>query len=198
MVPIASRMALGDSGRSKTPLSYDAGDTVQIRIPAAQSLPPAALASLTLGTHYTATTARSQHPPRHHHRPLAHLAFAQAPQTDGLYHWRSVEGKHAGLFAVNPPNEEVDLHPANAEELAREAGLAITATPGHAPIVATSADDLLAQLDKRSEGTSLTPGVLAMVMILAVIEALMANRYRPAAPLESPSVPRPALEPAAA
>ena len=194
MVPIASRMALGDSGRSKTPLSYDAGDTVLLRIPAAEALSPTALAKLTLDI-TTPTNAVINT------RPAITGTTVRWPfdltQTDGLYHWRSVDGKQTGLFAINPPAEEVDLHPSNAEELAREAGLAAGATPGHAPIVATSADDLLAQLDKRSEGTSLTPGVLAMVMILAVIEALMANRYRPAAPIES--LPRPApLEPAAA
>jgi hypothetical protein len=31
---------------------------------------------------------------------------------------------------------------------------------------------------RRSEGTSLVPGFLAMVLMLAVVEALMANRYR--------------------
>ena len=197
MVPLASRMALGDSGRSKTPLSYDAGDTALLRIPAAESLPPAALATLTLDITTPANAVINVRPAITTTR-WPTWPFVQT-QTDGLYHWRSVDGKHTGLFAVNPPAEEVDLHSANAEELAREAGLAASATPGHAPIVATSADDLLAQLDKRSEGTSLTPGVLAMVMILAVIEALMANRYRPAAPIESPSLPRPApIEPAAA
>ena len=194
MVPIASRMALGDSGRSKTPLSYDTGDTVLLRVPAAESLPPAALSKLTLDITTPTNTVINVRPAITGN--TVRWPFDQT-QTDGLYRWRSADGKHTGLFAVNPPAEEVDLHPSNAEELAREAGLAASATAGHAPIVATSADDLLAQLDKRSEGTSLTPGVLAMVMILAVIEALMANRYRPPAPIES--LPRPTpLEPAAA
>jgi len=47
--------------------------------------------------------------------------------------------------------------------------------------VAGSAAEVLAQLEQRGEGTSLLPGFIAMVLMLAVVEALLANRYRPAA-----------------
>ena len=37
----------------------------------------------------------------------------------------------------------------------------------------------VAELAKTSEGNSLMPGILALVMILAIVEALLANRYKP-------------------
>ena len=39
--------------------------------------------------------------------------------------------------------------------------------------MAESAGELLRMLEKRSEGTTLAPGVLAMVMMLAVVEGLV-------------------------
>ncbi|HUO08606.1 MAG TPA: BatA domain-containing protein [Phycisphaerae bacterium] len=188
LVPMASRMALGDSGRSRTALSYEPGDSVPIRIASAESLPAPAISRLTVdvttpeNTVVNARPALSAGAPRW---PLDHT------RSEGMYHWRSTDGKYAGMFAVNPPGEEADLHAANTEELAREAAAAAGSGSGRAPIVATTAGELLAQLDKRSEGTSLTPGVLAMVMILAVIEALMANRYRPAEPMQAHNSPQP-------
>jgi len=74
---------------------------------------------------------------------------------------------------VNPPGEEVELLPCDVAALAREVG---TNRP---VIIAGSAVELLGELEKQSEGTTLAPGVLAMVLMLAVIEALMANRHRP-------------------
>ena len=46
-------------------------------------------------------------------------------------------------------------------------------------MIATSSKDLLQQLQQRGEGTSLAPGFLAIVLMLAVVEAMMANRHRP-------------------
>jgi hypothetical protein len=185
---MASRMALGDSGRSRTAVNYEPGDTVPIRIAAAESLPASAISRLTIDVTTPANAVVNARPVESAGAPR--WPFDQA-QSEGIYRWHSTDGKYAGMFAVNPPGEEADLHAANTEELAREAGAAAGAASGRSPIVATTADELLAQLDKRSEGTSLTPGVLAMVMILAVIEALMANRYRPSGPVEAQGTPRP-------
>lgn len=191
MVPLASRLALGDAGRTGDPVTYDSGDTVPLHAPASDTPPP----NTTLDVTAPNNSVINVRPVPDDNTTVWPFAQTQLP---GIYHWRSPDAKLAGLFAVNPPAEEVDLHPASPEELAREAAIATKPAPGRAPIVAASADDLLAQLDKRSEGTSLTPGVLAMVMILAVIEALLANRYRPAAPVHAPPLPSAApAEPAA-
>jgi hypothetical protein len=102
-------------------------------------------------------------------------------QEPGIYTWKTSDARFTGTFAVNPPGEEADLLPADLDALAKESSPA-TDTPGAGPptIVAQNVPDLLAQLAHRGEGTSLTPGFLALVLMLAVLEALMANRHRAA------------------
>jgi len=170
-------MALGDSGRSRTATSYESGDNLLIRIPGVEA--NQRQARMTLDVTMPTKAVVNARPVMSGDSPRWYFDQTLA---EGVYRWQSTDGKFSGMFAVNPPAEEVDLFPADAQELAREAGTAQGAAGGRTPIVAATAEELLAQLDKRSEGTTLTPGVLGMVMILAVLEALMANRYRPAGP----------------
>jgi Aerotolerance regulator N-terminal/von Willebrand factor type A domain len=174
LVPMASRMALGDSGHSKTATSYETGDNLFIPVRNAIARMSKITLDVTLPTNEILNTR-------------AVLTTPTTPQwyfdrtlTEGAYRWRSSDGKLAGLFAVNPPADEVDLAAADPTELATEATTAADAPAGHAALVAHSAEELLAQLQKRSEGTTLAPGIIGMVLILAVLEALLANRYRPA------------------
>ena len=94
----------------------------------------------------------------------------------GLYHWWSFDHRFSGEFVVNKPAAEVDLHAVAAHLLAREAS---TRKP---VLIAASARHLAGLLAKSSRGSSLMPGVLALVLILAVMEALLANRYQPVRP----------------
>lgn len=104
-------------------------------------------------------------------------AFFNKTYAEGIYRWKTSDGRHEGAFAVNPPGEEADLIAAEIESLAKESspGLA-TAGGGSATIVAGSVANLLTQLEQRSEGTSLTPGFVSLVLIFALTEPLIANR----------------------
>ena len=101
--------------------------------------------------------------------PTPHWQFDRT-FAEGIYRWRSADGRQGGMFAVNPPGDEADLLPADVEALARESSPG-TATDGKPTIIAATAADLAAQMEHRSEGTSLVPGFLAMVLILALVEA---------------------------
>jgi hypothetical protein len=165
LVPLASRMALGDSGQFKLETSYDPGANLLIRVRGADrgmagvsldvTTPPPAKAVIN-----TRAVMSGDVPRWYFEKTLA----------EGTYRWRASDGKHSGMFVVNPPGEEVDLLPKDVDSLAREVGT------NRSAIVAGNSQELLAMLQKRSEGTSLTPGVIAMVMMLAVVEGLVANR----------------------
>ncbi len=92
----------------------------------------------------------------------------------GVYHWTSFNQKYSGMFVVNPPGSEADLHSTSAHVLAKLAKVK------HPVLIATTASGLLAVIKKSNAGSSLMPGILALVAILAVLEALAANRSRPA------------------
>jgi hypothetical protein len=171
LVPMASRMALGESGRGRGETSFEAGEAMHIPVTGTAE-GDRGLAKEAMDVRTPAEGVINVRPKMVGDVPRWYF---DRTQTEGAYYWRSSDGKHAGVFVVNPPAEEVDLLPADVEALARETG---TNRP---TIVTASAAELLGQLEKHSEGTTLSPGVLSIVLMLAVIEALMANRYRPAA-----------------
>ena len=103
----------------------------------------------------------------------ARWAFGQTQQA-GIYTWESSDGPPAsvkGMFAVNPPADEAELASADVEKLAA------TIKTDEPAVVARTPAELLTSLKK--EDRPLMAGVLALVMILVVLEALLANRYRP-------------------
>jgi hypothetical protein len=156
-------MALGDSGQFKLETSYDPGANLLIRVRGADRGMAKVALDVTTPTKAVINTraVMSGDVPRW---------YFEKTLAEGTYRWRASDGKHTGMFGVNPPGEEVDLLPADADSLAREVGT------NRSAIVAASAGELLGMLQKRSEGTSLTPGVIAMVMMLAVVEGVVANR----------------------
>jgi hypothetical protein len=165
LVPLASRMALGDSGNMRLETSYEPGANLLIKVKGADRAMAAVALDVTTpakAVHHTAAVMSGDVPRWYFEKTLA----------EGVYRWRSADGKHAGMFAVNPPGEEVELQAADVEQLGREV------RTNRGAIVARSAPELLAMLEKRSEGTSLTPGVIGMVMMLAVAEGLVANRRK--------------------
>ncbi len=169
LVPLASRMALGDFTESGN-TSYDTGAMAEI------SLADPATRTLALDITTPAGTVINVKPP-----PSATTAkwFFDKTYAEGLYHWKTSDGRHEGQFAVNPPGEEADLLAADVESLAKESNPSLTtAGGGKATIVAASVPELLAQLERRSEGTSLTPGFISLVLIFALTEAFMSNRRR--------------------
>lgn len=163
-LPMVNRMALGDAGRGREGESYEPGRLVEI---------PVGVADGSVAVDVTRPDGGTVNV-----RPL--VTPGQLPRWDfgatlqeGVYGWRSVDGKRAGQFVVNPPGDEAELVAADVEALAAETGVAT--------LVAPTVGALQAELDKQAEGTSLAPGVLALVLMLTVFEALLANRYRPAA-----------------
>ncbi|MCL2640368.1 MAG: hypothetical protein FWD53_05950, partial [Phycisphaerales bacterium] len=163
MVPLVSRMAMGDSGKVRGETSVVVGDGLHIPVGG--------------GGRGGAIDVKTPMDGVINVRPQTlgerTVWWFDRTQTEGTYTWRGMDGKQTGMFVVNPPGEEVELLPCDVEALAREVG---TNRP---VIIAGSATELLDQLEQRSEGTTLMPGVLAMVLMLAVVEAMMANRYRP-------------------
>jgi hypothetical protein len=207
LVPVASRMALGEASEAQGVASYEPGDTVQIRLPpfdratstAALVTPSGAVMSVDVTTPGGAVINA---------RPLLIGDSGQTPRwsfdrtvEDGVYKWRSTDARFSGMFVVNPPGDEADLLPADVAALAREAAPP-PLTPGKQPIVAGTAGELLAQLEQRGEGTSLFPGFIAMVVMLAVVESLLANRYmgqaRPVGEVPSPIIRETPTPPVAA
>jgi hypothetical protein len=175
LVPMAARMALGDSGHSRFATSDETGDSLFIPVRGVNARMAKTTLDVTLPNQEVLNVRATGTPPA-----LPQWYFDRT-QEAGVYRWRSTEGKLAGMFVVNPPGEEVDLSQADPNALAVEATTAGGGGGGggHAAMVAHSAEELLGQLQKRGEGTTLAPGILGMVVILTVLEALLANRYRP-------------------
>ena len=165
LVPMASRMTLGDF-QELGPAQYQEGDLVTISIAIAPGAPPSLDVTTPDGSviNVKPTGAEARW-------------FFDRTFTVGTYRWRTPDGRQAGQFVINPPGEEADLNGTDVPALARESNPPLT-DPGSATIVATDVPSLLAQLERRSEGTSLTPGFLALVLMLAVVEAMMANRQQ--------------------
>ncbi len=165
LVPMASRMALGDSGHIKNETSFEPGQNMLIAVPTAS-------AGLTLDI----TTPAKQI------LNVRSIMSGDVPRwyfdktlAEGTYTWISSDRKITGMFVVNPPSEEADLLPTDVDALSRETP---TARPA---LIASTAQDLLKLLEKQSEGTTLAPGMLGMVLMLVILEALFANRHKPSA-----------------
>lgn len=184
-LPIMNRMALGDparGGANVAPASYDPGQLVELPLPSeAQKLAvdvqtPSGTTMNVPAPGNAATAGIPSDVPAEPRWPFTHTLAT------GVYRWQSTDRKYSGQFVVNPPGDEADLVPFDVETLAHDASpsrpdSAQSASPA---IVAPTVAELLARLDKLSEGYSLMPGVLALVMILLILEALLANRHRPA------------------
>jgi len=164
-LPMLVRIALGDLQHVKTALAADPGMAVDLAPPTQDRAVTLDVTAAEGGAtiNVTALLTDKQNP---------RWVFDRTYVT-GLYTWRSVDGRFTGEFVINPPGEEVDLLPADAEALGREMKAKLPA------VVAATASDLLTKLKKQSEATSLAPGVVAFVLMLAVLEALFANRYKP-------------------
>jgi hypothetical protein len=165
-LPMMVRMALGKSAASTGITSYTPGRAVDIHVPGHH---PQLTINVTAPQSHTPMNIAASHTLTG--RVVWRFTAAQSP---GVYVWRSFNGKYSGAFVVNVPSSEADLHPTSAAVLAKEA------PKNQIIFIAATAGALIKQLAKTSEGNSLMPGVLALVLILAIIEALLANRYKPA------------------
>jgi hypothetical protein len=179
---MASRMALGDfEDVHDMETSFATGQSVTLRLPGNAAAAPASSVDIT--TPGVASAAVASASPPMSAGAVINVKAANGQfifdrtAAPGVYTWKTADGKVAGSFVVNIPGEEADLAEADVPGLAKESSPAIT-EPGQPTLMATSAAELLAQLESKSEGTSLTPGFLAMVVMLAVVEALLANRAR--------------------
>jgi hypothetical protein len=176
LVPMATRMALGDfSEGSGGTTSYDTGQLVPLHIAALDTAAAAAWRNLTLDV-TTPSQAVINVKPAAGNAPQ--WLFDRA-QDAGVYSWKSTDSQHAGMFVVNPPGAEADLLAADLAALAKESSPGLeTAGGGKPTIIAYDVPELLTQLEHRAAGTSLTPGFLALVLMLAVVEALLSNRHK--------------------
>ncbi|MGC8624707.1 MAG: BatA domain-containing protein, partial [Phycisphaerae bacterium] len=166
-LPMMARIALGAATASVDGASYTPGRAVDIPVP--ENNPALSMNVSPPGAH-TAVNVRATH------TLDGRLVWRfTAAQRAGLYQWRSFNGKYAGAFVVNVPSDEADLHPTSAAVLAREA------PKKQVIFIAATAAALAKELAKTSQGSSLMPGVLTLVLILAIVEALLANRYKPLA-----------------
>ncbi len=165
-LPMMVRIALGNASDSAGTTSFGPGQAVAIPMPAVAA-----------GTSVEVDIPRHAGPVNvacsRNSAGLPQWIFKHTRRT-GIYHWHSFNHEYAGEFVVNPPGDEANLLPVPADHLAQEA------PKGQPVFMASSVTELLQELAKISQGTSLMPGVLAVVLILAVLEALFANRYKPA------------------
>ncbi len=164
-LPMMVRIALGNAAASAGTTSYTPGSSVDIHVPVHNSQ---LSINVKAPQSHTAVNVATSH--TLDGRLVWRFTTAQRP---GVYTWQSFNGKYSGEFVVNVPSGEADLHATSAAVLAKEAPKKQTI------FIAATANELVKQLTKTSEGNSLMPGVLALVMILAIIEALLANRYKP-------------------
>ena len=164
-LPMMVRIALGNAAASAGITSYTPGKAVPIHVPTKNSH---LSINVTAPQSHTAVNVLASH------TPDGRLVWRfTGAQRAGVYHWQSFNGKYSGEFIVNVPSGEADLHATGATVLAKEAPKKQTV------FIAATAKKLVEELAKTSEGNSLMPGILALVMILAIIEALLANRYKP-------------------
>ncbi len=166
-LPMMVRIALGTATASAGITSYTPGRAVEILVP--ENNPNLSMNVIAPGAH-TAVNVRATH------TLDGRLVWRYtSAQRAGVYHWRSFNGQYAGEFVVNVPSDEADLHSTSAKVLAREA------PKKQVIFIAAAATALMKELAKTSQGSSLMPGVLTLVLILAVVEALLANRHKPLA-----------------
>jgi hypothetical protein len=164
-LPMVVRMALGNAADLARTTSFGPGQVVAIPMPAV-----AAGTSVEVDIPHNAGPVNV--PCSKNAAGLPQWIFNRTERT-GIYQWHSFNHQYAGEFVVNPPGDEANLLPVSAAVLAKEA------PKGQPVFIASSLTELLQELAKISQGTSLMPGVLAIVLILAVLEALFANRYKP-------------------
>lgn len=160
-LPMLNRMALGDFARSGQAATVLPGASVELPITSTD-------ASLTADVTSPAKRVTNVRNSQTAGRPRWMVGDTME---EGLYTWVTLDRKQSGQFVVNPPADEVELLPADVNGLARE--MTVPA------VVAASPAELMTHLEKQAEGTSLTPGILAFVLILAIAETLLANRQRP-------------------
>ncbi len=164
-LPMMVRIALGNAAASAGTTSYTPGRAVHIHLPVHD--PGLSINVTAPGSHTAVNVASSR-------TSDGRLVWRfDAAQRTGVYTWQSFNGKYSGEFVVNVPSDEADLHPTSAAVLAKEA------PKKQVVFIASTAGELMKELAKSSQGSSLMPGVLALVMILGIIEALLANRYQP-------------------
>jgi Aerotolerance regulator N-terminal/von Willebrand factor type A domain len=181
-LPMIVRIAMGDIASLTGTTSFEPLQPINISVPGA-----AATENLEVnppGDELPVNVVATSDPTG---RPV--WTFYDAMQS-GMYHWQTTDRRFAGMFVVNPPAAEVDLHPTDAAVLSAE-------LPKDQPVwIASTADQLFAQLLKSAQGNSLMPGILSLVIILAVLESLLANRHRPT-PDQSRQTPQAAARSAA-
>ena len=165
-LPMMVRIALGSAGTLSRLTSYEPGQLVSIPVSSKNTH-----LSVNVNVPGSNVPVNVQSAPGSDGRPQ--WLFRDS-RLAGLYTWESFDRQKHGSFVVNNPSAEVDLRAAPAKALAVEAMVKLP------PIIAPTARQLQTLLAKNSQGSSLMPGILALVLILAVIEALASNRYKPA------------------
>ncbi len=175
-LPLMVRIALGNAAAAARMASFEPGDRVELSIP--QSMAPMSVNVILPKGHGTVNIKPDQN--RDHHW---RWVFDRTSRT-GIYHWTTFNGNVSGQFVINPPGIEANLHPTAATVLAKMVKLK------HPVLIASTDAQLLSVIKKTNSGSSLMPGVLALVAILAVLEALVSNRNPPTktnvpSPLES-------------
>ncbi len=164
-LPMVVRVALGNASDLARTTSFGPGQVVAIPM-------PALAAGISVEVDIPHNAGPVNVPCSKNSAGQPQWIFTNTQHT-GIYHWQSFNHQYAGEFVVNPPGDEANLLPVSASILAKEA-------PKKQPVfIASSLTELLQELAKISQGTSLMPGVLAIVLILAVLEAIFANRYKP-------------------
>ncbi len=164
-LPMIVRIALGSAGTLAHLTSYEPQQAVSIPLPNQN-----AQASLNVTVPGSDVPVNVKSIPGPEGRPEW---IFQETYRAGVYKWESFDHHFHGRFVVNNPGAEVDLRATSAKIIAKEAPVK---SP---PLIAATARQLQAVLQKNSQGSSLMPGILALVLILAVLEALAANRYKP-------------------
>jgi hypothetical protein len=161
-LPLMVRIALAASGTHERTVAPSVGETVTLDTPA--GLAPQTVIDVTAPQAATATPV--------HAATVADLPRWQFNRTDkpGTYAWQTTDGKARGLFAINPPGDEATLAATDVAALAR------SVPAQHPALVASTPEELARQLTIASTGTSLMPGIVALVVILTLAEALLANR----------------------
>jgi hypothetical protein len=162
-LPMLVRIAMGDLQHVKNTMSAEPGSRIDIAPPTQDGKVSIDVIGPAGGAPVNVRAENPQNPKWYFDRTL------QA----GIYLWHSADTRFSGQFVINPPSEEVDLFPSDPEALGRGMHTKLPA------VVAHNAAELLASLQSKAEASTLAPGMIALVLILAVLEALFSNRYKP-------------------
>lgn len=94
--------------------------------------------------------------------------------TRGAYAWQTAgKPEQSGQFVVSPDGKESDLGAMGERQL-------VESLPDQSVVVAGNLDELREAIHQAARGTPAWDYFLIAVLILATVEALFANRYRPA------------------